>query len=139
MPCQPDHNDASITLRKNLAKFFNDYYGEYVKDEDRFVDEMNAFYAVQLNETLNRLAKGLPVYSVCDKQILATACSNLELDTLMNVLICRPGQNHWLGAVSWPVRHGVVHRLHSRARDLRHLSSHRLFAHRCPPLDVCMS
>jgi Na+/H+-translocating membrane pyrophosphatase len=58
------HDGASQTLRVNIAEFFVDTFPKYVSDAARFVEVMNANYAVQLNQTLHRLAKGLPIYEI---------------------------------------------------------------------------
>lgn len=58
------HNDASQTLRQNIAKFFSEQFPLHVREATQFVASMNRIYAVQLNETLYRLAKGLPIYSI---------------------------------------------------------------------------
>jgi hypothetical protein len=55
-----------------MARYFNQNFPTYVTDPVDFVSKMNAAYAVQLDQTLSRLAKGLPIYSV---RSLSQRCS----------------------------------------------------------------
>jgi hypothetical protein len=51
-------------LRDDLAHFFTTMYPQYIPSTAAFKAVMNAVGSVQLNVTLGKLARGLPVYSV---------------------------------------------------------------------------
>jgi hypothetical protein len=60
MHCVPGTDE----LRDDLAHFFASIYPQYIPSTAAFKAVMNSVGSVQLNVTLGKLARGLPIYSV---------------------------------------------------------------------------